>query len=59
MTTDGLEHQLPIDTVKVSLYVEVEHPAVAPAALTGRAHGIDCRFTGPVAIGVGMEPCAD
>ena len=55
MTTDGLEHQLPIDTVKVSLYVEVEHPVVAPAALTGRAHGIDCRFTGPVAIGVGME----
>jgi hypothetical protein len=34
--------------VRGSLHVEVEHPVVAPAALTGRAHGIDRRFTGPV-----------
>src|SRR5271168_5169735 len=55
MTTDGLEHQRPIDTVEVSLHVEIEHPVVAPAALTGRAHGIDRRFTGPVPIGIDVE----
>src|SRR5262245_25040572 len=29
-----------------------EHPVVAPAALASRAHGIDRRFAGSVAIGV-------
>src|SRR5213076_382958 len=40
MTTDRPEHQLPIDAVEETLDVEVEHPVVAPAALTSRAHGI-------------------
>jgi len=53
--TDGLEQKLPIDAVEETLDVEVEHPVVAPAALTSRAHGIDGRFAGPVAVGVGME----
>ena len=55
MTPDGLEHQLPIDTVEVAPNVEIEHPVVAPAALTSRAHGIDGRFARPVAIGVDVE----
>src|ERR1700747_3326872 len=35
--------------------LDVEHPVVAPTALTSSAHGVDRRFAGPVAIGVGME----
>src|SRR5437899_5330968 len=55
MTTDRREHQLPINAVEVGFYVEIEHPVVAPAALTSLAHGVDRRFAGPVAIRVGME----
>src|SRR6516165_2946613 len=33
----------------------VEHPVVAPAALTGLAYGTDRRSAGPVAIRVGVE----
>jgi hypothetical protein len=55
MTTDRPEHQLPIDAVEIGFYVEIEHPVVAPTALTSLAHGIDRRFAGPVAIGVGVE----
>src|SRR3984893_1394616 len=55
MTTDRFEYQLPIDAVEIGFYVEIEHPVVAPAALTSLAHGVDRRFAGPVAIGVGME----
>src|SRR5208283_3421201 len=55
MTSDRLEHQLPIDAVEIGFYVEIEHPVVAPAALTSLTHGIDRRFAGPVTIGVGME----
>ena len=55
MMTDGLEQELPIDAVEEPLDVEVEHPVVAPAALTSSAHGVDRRFAGPVAVGVGME----
>src|SRR5205823_6650473 len=55
MMTDRLEQKLPIDAVEVGFYVEIEHPVVAPAALTSLAHGIDRRFAGPVAIGVGMK----
>src|ERR1700704_4297448 len=55
MTTDRPEHQLPIDAIEVGFYVEIEHPVVAPTALTSLAHGVDRRFAGPVAIGVGME----
>src|ERR1700675_5060720 len=55
MTTDRAEQQLPIDTVEVSLDIDVEHPVVSPAALTGLAHRIDCRFAGSVAVGVGMK----
>src|SRR6266480_1811166 len=55
MTTDRPEHQLPIDAVEIGLYVEIEHPVVAPAALASLVHGIDRRFAGPVAIGVGVE----
>src|ERR1700747_3795745 len=40
---------------EVVFYVEIEHPVVAPTALTSSAHGVDRRFAGPVAIGVGME----
>src|ERR1039458_1946164 len=50
-----LEHQLPINAAEIGFYVEIEHPVVAPTALTILAHGIDRRFAGPVAIGVGME----
>src|SRR5207253_3990086 len=55
MTTDRREHQLPINAVEVGFYVEIEHPVVAPTALTSLAHGIDRRFAGPVTIGVSME----
>jgi hypothetical protein len=48
--TDRLEQQLPIDTVEVTFDVDVEHPVVAPAALTSLAYGIDRRSAGPVAI---------
>src|SRR5689334_17575270 len=47
MMTDCLEQQLPIDTVEVALYVDIEHPVVAPAALTGLAYGIDRRSAEP------------
>src|SRR4029077_19071582 len=55
MTTNRPEHQLPIDAVKIGFYVEIEHPVVAPAALTSLAHGIDRRFAGPVTISVGVD----
>src|SRR5260370_35356730 len=55
MTTNRREQQLPIDTVEVSFDIDVEHPVVSPAALTGLAHRIDCRFAGSVAVGVGMK----
>ena len=55
MLTDRLEQKLPIDAVEVGFYVEIEHPVVAPAALTSLAHGVDRRFAGPVAIGVGVK----
>src|SRR2546426_439632 len=55
MTTDCLEQQLPIDAVEVAPDIDIEHPVVAPTPLARRAHGIDCRAAGPVAIGVGME----
>src|SRR6266851_3193594 len=55
MTTNRREQQLPIDTVEVSFNIEVEHPVVSPAALTGLAHRIDCRFAGSVAVGVRMK----
>src|SRR6201998_2912786 len=52
MTTDRPERQLPIDAVEIGFYVEIEHPVVAPTALTSSAHGVDRRFAGPLAIGV-------
>src|SRR5271167_3640858 len=55
MMTNRLEYQLPINAVEIGFYVEIEHPVVAPAALTSLVHGIDRRFAGPVAIGVGMK----
>ena len=60
MTTDRPitprpEHQLPIDAVKIGFYVRSQHPVVAPTALTSLAHGVDRRFAGSVAIGVGMK----
>src|SRR5476649_2284245 len=55
MTTDDLEHQLPINAVEEALDVEIENPIVAPAALASLAHGINRRFAGPVAIGIGVE----
>src|SRR5437899_2272591 len=55
MTTNRREQQLPIDTVEVSFNIKVEHPVVSPAALTGLAHSIDCRFAGSVAVGVRMK----
>ena len=55
MMADRREQKLPIDAVEEALDVEIEHPVVAPAALTSLMHGVDRRFAGPVAIGVGME----
>src|SRR6202022_1746669 len=55
MLTDRLEHQLPIDAVEVTFDVDVEHPVVSPASLTGLMDGIDRRSAGPVAIRVGVE----
>src|SRR6516165_4128761 len=55
MMADRFEQQLPVDTVEVAFYVDVEHPIVTPAALTRRAHRIDRRSVGSVAIGVGVE----
>src|SRR5882757_10941277 len=43
MTTDRPEHQLPIDAVEIGFYVEIEHPVIAPTALTSLAHGVDRR----------------
>ena len=55
MLANRLEHQLPIEAVKETLNVEIEHPVVAPAALTSRAHGIDRRLAGSVAVRVRIE----
>jgi hypothetical protein len=55
MTPNRLEHQLPVDAVEEALDVEVENPVIAPAALAGLGHGIDCRLAGTVAVGVGMK----
>jgi hypothetical protein len=55
MMADCLEQQLPIDAVEEPLDVEIEHPVVAPTALTSLMHGVDRRFAGPVAVRVGME----
>jgi hypothetical protein len=55
MMTDGLEQKLPIDAIEEALDVEIEHPVVTPAALASLAHGLDRRFAGPVAVGVGVE----
>lgn len=55
MLADSLEHQLPIDGVEKRLHVEIEHPVVAPTALTSRAHGIGGRLAGPVAVGIRMK----
>src|SRR5882757_3307210 len=43
------------DAIEEALDVEIEHPVVTPAALASLVHGIDRRFAGPVAIGVGVE----
>src|SRR3974377_965870 len=55
MSTDGLEHQLPINAVEEALDVEIKNPVGAPAALASLAHGINRRFSGSVAVGVGVE----
>src|SRR5215470_11039195 len=55
MTTNCREQQLPIDTVEVSFNIDIEHPVISPAALTGLAHRIDRRLAGSVAVGVGMK----
>ena len=55
MMTHRLEQQLPIDTVEVTFDVDVEHPVVAPAALTSLAYSVDRRSAGPIAIRVGVE----
>ena len=51
MMADRREQKLPIE----ALDVEIEHPVVAPAALTSLMHGVDRRFAWPVAVGVGIE----
>src|SRR4030095_9690898 len=55
MLTDRLEHQLPINTVEIGLNVQIKYPAVAPAALSRCAHGVDRRFARSVAVGVRMK----
>src|SRR5215831_16360261 len=41
--------------IQIGLNVQIKYPVVAPAALSRCAHGVDRRFTGPVAVGVGMK----
>src|SRR6201987_5640072 len=55
MVTDRPEHQLPVDAVEEAFEVEIEHPVAAPTTLTSCAHGIDRRFAGTIAVGIGME----
>ena len=55
MVADRPEHQLPVDAVEEALEVEIEHPVGAPTTLTSCAHGIDRRFAGAIAVGIGME----
>ena len=55
MMPDRLQQPRPIDAVEIGLYVDIEHPVIPPAALTGLAHGIDRRSTGPVAVCVGVK----
>jgi hypothetical protein len=50
-----MNEALPIDAVEVAFDVNVEHPVVSPAPLTGLMDGIDRRSARPVAIGVGVE----
>ncbi len=47
MMADRLEQKLPIYAVELALDVDVEHPIIAPAALTRLTHGIDRRSAGP------------
>jgi hypothetical protein len=53
--TDNPEHQLPIDTVEEAADIDIEHPVIAPAALTSGVHSLDCRFAGSVAVRVDMK----
>src|SRR5262249_1448237 len=53
MVADSPEHQLPIDAVKETFDIEIEHPVVAPTPLTSSAHK---GGTGRGA-GQGWEPC--
>ena len=39
--TNRLEHQLPIDAVKIALDIKIEHPVISPAALTSCPDRID------------------
>ena len=55
MMPDRLQQPLPIDAAEIGLYVDVEHPVIPPAALTGLVHVIDRRSTGPVAVRVGVK----
>jgi hypothetical protein len=55
MMPNRLEHQLPVDTVKEALDVEVENPIGAEAPLAGLGHGIDRRLTRPVTVGVDVK----
>jgi len=55
MMADSLKQQLPVNAVEEAFDIEIEHPVVAPATLTGCAHGIECRPAGPVTIGTGVE----
>ena len=55
MMANRLEHQLPIDAVKIAPDVKIKHPVVPPATLTGRSDGIDRRAARMIPIGVLME----
>src|SRR5258708_4275141 len=50
------EQKLMIDTVEESLDVEINDPVGAPAALSLRPHGVDCRSARSVSVRVRMEP---
>jgi hypothetical protein len=41
--------------IQEPLDVDIEDPVVLPAALARHAHGLDRRFSGSVAVGVGIE----
>jgi hypothetical protein len=55
MLPDRPQQQLPVDTVKEALDIQVKDPVVLPTPLTGDSHRPDGRLLWPISIGVRME----